>query len=353
MSFLTGFVEGMKDLSAERERKEARQQEIDLRKKDRDEDRAFQREMFQSQVKESMRESTLKLLAEKQKADKELEGKLQAGVAIGLSKTTATALLRSGQLDLFLSRYEKNEKVDPSFVGALNTYVEEKMQDASPEDVSALMIAGVSTDKEVSDPQEAQLALMESILTATKPEQLDELYKKLLTTSSQPYTPLPRFDVDFTALSGLSQPETKALRRELAENLGTYFEDSFTVTDTGDVQVRVDAAPEVRNLFNEAERSARDMASGPRRQFSPTNAARFVSTQIESAVQGTSGMAKATDILQNFDTILADPSAFVTSYQVPVVKAPEPVTPEATVESLGDTDFGFGFDIDEEFRQRQ
>ena len=90
MSFLTGFVEGVKDLSAERERKEARQQEIDLRKKERDEDKAFQRETFQTQLLESRRDNLFQL-----KLKREQEGQ----EATKLTSTAQSFLDRIGQSD--------------------------------------------------------------------------------------------------------------------------------------------------------------------------------------------------------------------------------------------------------------
>jgi hypothetical protein len=90
MSFLVGFVEGMKDLSAERERKEARQQEIDLRQKEREEDKAFQRETFQTQLLESRRDNLYQLIL-KREQDKQEATKLTA--------TAQSFLDRIGQTD--------------------------------------------------------------------------------------------------------------------------------------------------------------------------------------------------------------------------------------------------------------
>lgn len=360
MGFWQGLNQGLSEVSAQRERKrelEARIQseeaDREFRRQEAEEGRRFQREMFRQQATENMRGTALEVAMRRQEEAKASRNKVALGVSIGLSETAATALLRSGQLDLFLSQYEKSQKKDPTFVTALNSFVEEKMADAPPEAVSATLLAGISTDRDVSDPKEAELALMEAILAANEPEQLDELYTKLLTTSSTPYTPLPTFEVDFTTLAGPEETETRAIRRELAESLGTYFEGSFSVTDTGDVIVNQSAAPEVQQLFNEAQRRARDMAFGPTRKFTPTDAARAVATSLETAIQGTKGMAKAGDILQNFDTILTDPQAFVSTFTPPTVTVPEPTKPEAVVEGLGDTNMGFGFDVDEEFKQRQ
>lgn len=349
MGFWQGLNAGLKAVQEEKIRREERQQEIDLRKAEIEDERRFRREMFDREVMSGFRGTVLELATKREEERKALEKKLGFATSLGLTENTATALLRSGQLDLFITQYEKNQKVDPQFVTDLNTFVEEKLKDASPEEISGVMIAGVATDRDVTDPVEAQNAIVEAVITASTPEQLDELYVKLLKAGST-YTPLPRFDVDFTTLGGAEEAETKAIRREIAEGLSPYFSNSFTVTETGDVVVNQNADSSVRQVFNEAERRARELSFGPTREYTPTDAASFVVTQLETAITGTGGKVKAPDLLTNFDTILTNPGGFVETYQIPVVEVPEPASAdraEEDVESLGD--YGFGFDV-ESFR---
>lgn len=343
MGFWQGLNAGLKNIRAEKIRREERQQEIDLRAAERAQDRQDRFDMFEKEVLERYRGTVLELAAKRGEEKAELSKKVALAGSLGLTETTADALLRSGQLDLFLSAYEKNQKVDPRFVADLNTFVETKLGEESPETIAGVMIAGVSTDRDVTDRDESQLAITEAVITASTPEQLDDLYKKLLTAGTT-YTPLPSFDVDFSTVAGAEESETKAMRREIAEGLNTYFSNSFTVTDNGDVVVNQNADSSVKQVFNEAERRARELSFGPTREYTPTDAANFVVTQLETAITGTKGQAKPNDLLTNFQTILTDPNRFVETY-VPVVEVPEPInTPEETVEGLGD--YGFGFDVE-------
>lgn len=329
MGFWQGLNAGLTEVMAQKERQRA----LEAEQAEAEKERAFRREMFQKEVLEKYRMATLELATKRQEQDAALRQKVEYGVSIGLSETTAVALLQSNQLDLFLAQYEKNQKVDPKFVADLNMFVETKLQDAGPETISGAMIAGVSTPRDVQDPEESQMAIIESVLTASSPEQLDSLYTQLL-SGGPSITPLPRFSVDFTTMAGPTSEETKAIRRELAEGAGGYFKDSFTITDNGDVIVNQNAPSEVLTVFNEAERKAREMAFGPTRQFTPTDAANFVSTRLETVVRGAQGTVDPLDIAKNFDTILMDPNEYLKMVPVPAPEPVEIVTPEEFTDSL-------------------
>jgi hypothetical protein len=341
MGFWQGLNAGLTSVLEEKARKEERQQEIDLRAAERAEDRKERRDALNTELFEKYRTTVLEVAAKRGEEGKEQDKKIRLAGSLGLTEMTVDALLRSGQLDLFLSAYEKNQKVDPRFVTDLNTFIETQFRDASPETIAGALVAGVSTDRDVTDRDESQLAITEAILSASTPEELDDLYTKLL-TAGETYTPLPRFEVDFGTVAGPEEAETKAMRREIAEGLNTYFANSFTVTDSGDVVVNQNADSSVKQVFNEAERKARELSFGPTRDFTPTDAANYVVTQLETAITGTQGQAKPVDLLTNFDEILANPGGFVEAYQPPpVVDTPEVVTPEGNVEALGDTGFNY------------
>lgn len=78
MSFMVGFVQGLKDMSEERARKEELQQakeerqfERDLRAKEREEDKAFERQMFREKLLESRRDVLYGELLKKRESQKE------------------------------------------------------------------------------------------------------------------------------------------------------------------------------------------------------------------------------------------------------------------------------------------
>lgn len=351
MGVWEGINQGLTDVLDRKERKKEAEAERELRRQEAQDARDFQLMLQDRQDLREMRTATLDVLAKRSQAKQALKDKVSLGVSIGLSEAAATSLLRSGQLDLFISQYQKNEKVDSSYVSNLSAVVEQSMPDASPEDASAVLMSGVSTTRDVTDPAEADAALTEAIISSSSTEELQKLYLQL---QSEPVTPapLPRFDVNFTAMAGPSYEDTNNISKEINSTLGTYFKDSFVQNQDGTLGVRQDAAPEVTGLFNEATRAARDLAFGPQRQGTPTDAARFVSTQLEAAIRGTGGKATASDLLENLGTILNDPNEFVSKFQVPAAEAPPIETPESATNALGDTN-EFNFNLDDEFKQRK
>jgi hypothetical protein len=337
MGFWQGVNEGLTYVLDKREARQSEEKQL-----------AYDREKFERTLFENNRGIATQLALERGKEKKALEKKLAYGMSLGLSETTASALLSSGQLDNFLTRYEKNDKIDPSFVTNLNTYVEGKIND--DETLTKALLAGVDTNRDVSSEGQSELAILESVLSATSQEDLDKL-SPVLYGESTSVAAIPRFDVNFSGLSGPESSETAAMRREIAGGLSTYFKDSFTPTDTGELVISQSAEPAVRNLFNEAERAARRIAFGPRSSMSPTDASAYVVSQIETAMRASKGVT-ADAILNNFSYVLNDPMGFAKEFNA--LPQPEPVTLDAgtAVEDLGDTNT-FGFNVDEFGRRTQ
>jgi hypothetical protein len=302
---------------------------------------AFEREQFERGLLESRKEAYLKILAEKQETVAEQKAQLGLAVGLGVDPEVATALQSSGQLGLLLDQYDKNKKLDPSYIEGLNLVVKKRLQDGDMDEEAAskAMIAGFSTERDTSDPQEAVLAAYDAVLSATTPEELDAASQKVYTPSRK--DSVGPFKVDFGYASGAEESETKAMRGELASKLQTYFKDSFTEDpQTGAIVLSANADPDVQRMFNAAEERARNMAFGPTRTASPTDAAAEVAKSIETVVTGSKGTVGAKAIADNFDQVLLDPIAFSQSL-TPVAKIPEdeplaPLTPEEEFEQVGD-----------------
>lgn len=354
MGFWQGINEGLTYSLEAKARKQERQQELDLRKQDmeirrqeRAEDKAFDREMREKGFQESLRVDALKLVGERRESRRALDAELKLGLSLGLSPVTAASLQGSGQLSLFLEAATK-KGVDPSYVTALNTFVEKSVP---KEKMSGALMEGVNTQRDTTDPQEAELALMESVLNAGSVPELQELFLKANEPVSAGKTLAP-FKLDFTPVAGAEPSETKAIRGELASTLAPYFGDSFTVTDQGETVFNTSNKDNtVTSLFNESERVVRELAYGPNRSMTGTDAANFVSTQIETAIN-IAGEANAQAMVDDFSLLMTDPVAFGEKYKA----APRPtpvVSPEEVVDDLSNTGTGFGFDVDEEFKKRQ
>lgn len=304
------------------------------------EDRAFEREKFERALLEQRRGPLLEQLREARQARAQRVERIRTGVNIGLSTETATALERSGQLSLFLSAYDESEGVDPQYISALDEVVRTELAErgANDDTVSAAILSGTTTTRDVSDPDQSLAAITEAILTAQNFEELEAAQGSLFDLSVTP-TGVSRFDIDTGRMTGLEEAETRSIRREIAETLSPYFEDAFEITSDGDVIISQSAPAEVAQLFNEAERSARRLATGPQRQFTPTDAANYVSTRIENAATGVEQI-DAADMATNFDLILTDPNAYVEQF-TPIIPGnggdgdDDEEDPAGAVDSLG------------------
>jgi hypothetical protein len=321
-------------------------------------DRAYEREVFERTLTEQRRNALIPELRDLREARRTRLQQIQTAVGIGLSETTAMALQRSGQLGLFLASYDENDGVDPQYIAALDELVTRELTErgANDDTVAAAILSGTSTSRDVSDPDQAMLSITESIISAQTFEEIEAAQESLFDASATP-SAIRTFDIDFGGMTGLSTADTKAVRRELAETLMPFFQDAFEITADGDVIITQQAGPEVASLFNEAERTARDLATGPQREFTVTNAANYVASQIESAARN-SNQVDAGNMFENFDLIVNDPAAYVEQFNTTnpnPAGVPDPTTelpdPAAAVSSLGAVS-PFDEIIDEEVRNQ-
>lgn len=352
MGFWVGMNEGLTYVLDKRAEKES-------------EDRAyaFKREEYQRGLLENRRERYLQLAAKRAETENAMGAQLKTAINLGVVEKAAIALQNSGQLSLFLDQYDKNKKVDLKFVEDLNLAVLQNLGDAGDETISAALVNGVSTERDTTDPEESSMAIVEAIYNATTPEELDRISKTLYAPSAS--TATAPFKVDFGYASGPEESETKNIRNEIASALEPYFTDSFVVDDrTGDITVAQNADRSVANLFDKLEESARDLAFGPERSRTPTDAAAFVAGQVRTAVN--IGNIGAQALVDNYDAVLTDPKTFAENFApapipsvvrlepVPIVPI-EPNATEAEVGQLGTAlaDTTFGSMVDTYGRPRQ
>lgn len=324
-------------------------------------DRAYEREVFERTLTEQRRNALIPELREMREAQRARLQQIQTAVGIGLDEVAAMALQRSGQLGLFLSAYDENDGIDPQYIAALNEMVTRELSErgANDDTVAAALLSGVSTDRDVSDPDQALMSITEAIISAQTFEEIESAQDRLFEAGVTP-AGMRAFDVDFGGMTGLSTADTKAVRRELAETLMPFFQNAFEITADGDVLITQQAGPEVASLFNEAERTARDLASGPQREFTVTNAANYVASQLETAARG-ANQVDAGNMFENFGLIVNDPAAYVQQFNlgrdgVGDFNDPDPTRVEApdpagVVSSLGAVS-AFDEIIDEEVRNQ-
>jgi len=311
---------------------------------------AFEREKYQRTLLENRREAYLELAAKRAERESAQNAQLGAAMGLGLTETTAVALQNSGQLGFFLDQYDKNKKVDPEYVKDLNTFIDDKLKEAGDDTIARAMILGVSTERDTKDPEQSVLAMVEAIYGATSSEELDEISKGLY--SSGDSGAIPPFKLDFSYASGAEETETKNIRSEIATKLQPYFTDAFIQNpETGEVTISQNADRSVAELFSLAEERARDMAFGPTRSMTPTDAAATVAKNIQTAVT-TAKTAGAKDLVINFDAVMVDPVTFSQNF-TPIETTPPPIPTEQEVEQVGDALGNSFFNIIEEEEKKR
>jgi hypothetical protein len=322
MGVWQGIYEAHLGIVERKDREKELQQAREDRQRERQEDADRAESQFNRQILESRREMTLRMLQEDRKEQQAIAQQVSAGVAYGLTETTASALLGSNQLSIFLKNAEKSG-VDPEYISSLNTVVEAKVGD-NPELAAKIMLNGsTQTSANSKDPEKTMNQIVMDIVNATTPEELEEI---ALGSSRPSIASIPTLPLNLNedVMRGRTSAETKAYRSEVAMRLSPYFEDSFTTTDTGEVVISQNASPEVNQLFNKAANYGLSLITGAQAQMTPTQAANLVVNKIEEA-RNILGTAPALEMSQNFEQLMANPSEWANTVRA----APTPTTPTA------------------------
>lgn len=324
MGVWQGIYEAHLGIVERKDREKELQQAREDRMRERQEDADRAESQFNREILERRREMSLGVLKEFREEEKAIAQKVSAGVAYGLTETTASALLGSNQLDIFLKNAEKSG-VDPEYITSLNTVVEAKVGD-NPELAAKIMLNGsTQTGFDPSSPEKTMRQIAENILDATTPEELQEVTSSLSGPSIASIPTLP-LNLNEDVMRGRTSAETKAYRSEVASRLSPYFENSFTTTDTGEVVISENASPEVNQLFNKTANYGLSLFTGAQAQMTPTQAADLVVRRIEAA-RNVLGTAPALEMAQNFEQLMADPEGWANT----VKTAPAPTTPTAAL----------------------
>jgi hypothetical protein len=324
MGVWQGIYEAHLGIVERKDREKELQQAREDRMRERQEDADRAESQFNREILERRREMSLGVLKEFREEEKAIAQQVSAGVAYGLTETTASALLGSNQLDIFLKNAEKSG-VDPEYIASLNTIVEAKVSD-NPELAAKIMLNGsTQTGVDPSNPDKTMGQIAENIVKATKLEELQEITSRLSGPSIASIPTIP-LNLNEDVMRGRTSAETKAYRSEVATRLSPYFEDSFTTTDTGEVVISQNASPEVNQLFNKAANYGLSLVTGAQAQMTPTQAANLVVNKIEEA-RNILGTAPALEMAQNFEQLMADPEGWANTVKI----APPPTTPTAAL----------------------
>lgn len=346
MGMWQGLYMGMQNVRERRERREEREERRQLildereeARRAREEDRAFRRELLNRQLFEAQRERMLQTLAERRQLSSEVQGQINDAVALGLNRTAAEALYRAGQLGPTLTRFEERGMSRNEITAFSDEVVRQLAERGTEEQIAATLVGAANSGADLTDPREAELALMESLMNAVGIEELQELYPQVLEVGSRGPRVQP-FELSFST-EGVDQTEARRIRSGIIQRLGPLFgPDTFEITNSGDYAFAPNAPEDLVNLVTNLTDQVIDVASTPgANQMDSVDAViAYTNPIIEARNQGQFDVEV---IQQNLPTLFdqgADP--FLQAVIAPVVTPPEP-TPEVDVISVpGDNPVG-------------
>ena len=225
-------------------------------------------------------------------------GRIAAAKRFNFSDKSATALEMSGQLEFELEKIKKligNNALSETYIPTLVAHLEKQISD--DEELAEAISRGLQGES-FTTPEEMSLGLIASM------GDLNEMQEQFLkTTQGGKASALPAFSYTQTKGARIELPEMKSIRAQLAGALNTIYENSFTVTNTGDVVLNQNADPDVQRLFNNLATKTQQLAESPLNSFSPTSALNTVIGSIENSKN-----VKPNTVLELMDEAIATPN---------------------------------------------
>ena len=225
-------------------------------------------------------------------------GRIAETKRFNFSDKSATALEMSGQLEFELEKIKKligNNALSETYIPTLVAHLEKQISD--DEELAEAISRGLQGES-FTTPEEMSLGLIASM------GDLNEMQEQFLkTTQGGKASALPAFSYTQTKGARIELPEMKSIRAQLAGALNTIYENSFTVTNTGDVVLNQNADPDVQRLFNNLATKTQQLAESPLNSFSPTSALNTVIGSIENSKN-----VKPNTVLELMDEAIATPN---------------------------------------------
>ncbi len=226
-------------------------------------------------------------------------GRISEAKRFGFTDKSATALEMSGQLDFEMEKIKKligNNKLSETYVPTLVAHLEKQIGD--DEELAKAITKGLEGNS-FSTPEEMSLGLIASM------GDLNELQEQFLKTTQggKAGVGLPAFNYTQTKGARIELSDMKSIRAQLAKSLNTIYQDSFQVTNTGDVVFNQNADPDVQILFNNLASKTQQLAESPLNSFSPTSALNTVIGSIEN-----SSNVKPNTVLELMDEAITTPN---------------------------------------------
>ena len=315
MGMWEGLYLGMQNIRERREREMDREEARRIR----EEDMAFRREQFERGILEQRRNALLPILLERREQAEVVQQSINTAVAMGFERPAAEALQRSGQLGFVIQSVEANE-YSPTRISAMSAEVMRQLGERASEDTVAAAILGVvESGVDLTDQRATELAIVESVLSASNIEELESLYGDISSVGAR-RPGLARFDISL-GTTQIDLPETQRVRNQVMQRLQPLFgENTFGVSPTGDYFFAQNAPADVVNLVTSIEDKIVDAArsTGVDQMDTVTAIRTFTNPVIQAFSQGTVDVGV---INQNLPTLFEQgPDAFFETLSAPTAQ---------------------------------
>ena len=316
-----GILQGLMLADEERARREG----IEEARAARQEDMAFRREMFNSQILEARRTEALAIAAERRALDREVQQAINGAVAMGFDRPAAEALELSGQLG-FVMRSLEAQDFSRERINAMSQEVLRQLGDrANEETVSQAIVGVVGSGANLNNPREATLAITESLLSAQGIEEVEALRGRLASTETDSRGMAP-FEISM-GTANIDLPEVQRIQNQVVQRLQPLFgENTFEISTSGDLIFAANAPTDVVNLVTSITDRVVQAATttGPGQMTTVSAIQSFTNPIIEASNRG---ILDVSAINANLPTLFnRGPDAFLESIATVTPPPPPPAS---------------------------
>lgn len=279
-----GILQGLMLADEERARREG----VEEARSARQEDMAFRREMFNSQILEARRTEALTVARERREQSRAVQEAINGAVGMGFDRRAAEALQASDQLG-FVMRSMEAQEFSPQRINAMSEEILRQLGDRATEDnVSAAILGVVDRNANLNNSRETSIAIAESLLDAEGIENIEQLRRQAESLDSGFGSTEP-FSISL-GTSNIDLPELQRVQNQVVQRLKPLFgENVFENNASGDLIFAANAPADVVNLVTSLTDKVVEVATttGPGQMTTVSAIQNFTRPIIEASNRGT------------------------------------------------------------------
>ena len=313
-----GVLQGYMMDVERRERETAREDAI----REREEDRAFQLELFNRRVLESRRGEALAIARARREEDRAIQQAINGAVGMGFDRRAANALQASGQLS-FVMRSMEAQEFSPTRIRAMSEEILRQLGDRATEaTISDAVVGVVESGADLNNPRESALAIAESLLNAEGIEEIETLRRQVEDFDGR--EAMEPFSISL-GTGDVDTPELARIRTNILQTISPFFGE-IELVSTGDGNVVAQNAPRdfallVNNMVDRAVQLSSRVGSD---RLDPVSAVMEV-TQPVVQLQAVAPELDVSNLNANFEQIYTVPTqTYLEQFAVPAPPPPPP-----------------------------